>query len=192
MRDVFNLKIKNGKLTFRTPYHKALFNDFVKLNEGKKIKVSISDSVSSQLRKFFEGAIVPYFALQHFVVDPQNNQWCIMPYKEARECLKREFNPTFFRDITGKSVMEGKSTNELNKKEFVGFVERCLQYFDQNGYEVPISEEYNQWVDSIPDEEEYPQLSRLKELAYKKLLELNGYAPDERILSRSVADNEGF
>lgn len=177
MKKVFHIQgTADGQIKFKSDYHRGLFKDFLKQNPNIYLKITPNEEIPSQLRRFFEGGIVPFFALQHFVVDPNNKKWVTMNNDEARSCLKREFNPLFFRDLSGKVVQEGASTADMNKVEFQGFIERCMDYFLQNGYEFPNNEEFKAWRDSCPDiDEEYPPIARLKELAHKKLLELNGY-----------------
>lgn len=185
-KDVFIVQVESdGGLKFNSDYHRAMFKDFLKKNVGMRLKIVPDQQIPNNLRRYFEGGIVPFFALQHFVIDPQNKQWCTMSQREARECLKMEFNPTYFRDITGKTVKSAESTASLNKKEFQAFIDRCTDYFVQNGYEIPNNEEYKNWIDSLPDfDEEYPPVVRLRELATQKLLELNGYAPKQPLSPR--------
>lgn len=185
-KNVFIVVADKGGLKFNSDYHKAMFKDFLKHNDGIRLKITPDEQIANNVRRYFEGGIVPFFALQHFVVDPQNGKWCTMPLKEARECLKREFNPTYFRDLSGATVKQGESTASLNKKEFGGFIDRCTDYFEQNGYEIPNNEEYKNWIDSIPDFcEEYPPVVRLRDLANQRLLELNGYTPIKPIFDET-------
>ena len=173
-KNVFIVQADKGGLKFNSDYHKSLFKDFLKQNDGIRIKIIPDEQIPNNVRGYFEGGIVPFFALQHFVIDRDNKQWVTMDEREARECLKREFNPTYFRDLSGKTVKQGESTASLNKKEFVAFIDRCTEYFLQNGYEIPNNEEYKNWRYSCPDfDEEYPPVVRLRELAQKRLLELN-------------------
>lgn len=185
MKNVFIVQAQSdGGLKFNSDYHRAMFKDFLKKNVGMRLKIIPDEQIPNNVRRYFEGGIVPFFALQHFVIDPDNKQWCTMPLDEARECLKREFNPTYFRDLSGKIVKGGESTANLNKKEFVAFIDRVTDYFQQNGYEIPNNEEYKNWVDNLPDfDEEYPPVVRLRELAEKRLLELNNYVPTKSISS---------
>lgn len=166
----------DGGLKFKSEYHRALFKDFLKQNPNIYLKVTPNEDIPSHLRRFFEGGVAPFFALQHFVINQNTGKWEMMTREEARECLKREFNPLFFRDLSGKTVQQGGSTAVMSKVEFQNFIDRCLDYFLQNGYEFPNNEEFKDWRDSCPDiDEEFPPITRLQELADKKLLELNGY-----------------
>lgn len=183
MKNVFIVQGQSdGGLKFHSDSHRAMFKEFLKQNNGIRLKITPYEDISNNFRGFFEGGVVPFFALQHFVIDPDNKQWCSMSILEARECLKREFNPTYFRELSGQIVKQGDSTANLNKVEFNAFIERCFNYFEQNGYEFPNSEEYKKWRDSCPDiDEEYPPIIRLRDLANEKLLELNGYATTKSI-----------
>lgn len=169
----------DGTLKFKSEYHRGLFKDFLKQNPNINLKITPNQEIPSHYRRFFEGGVVPFFALQHFVIDPNTGKWVMMSNEEARECLKREFNPMFFRDLSGKVVQQGASTATMTKSEFQGLIERCLNYFLENGYEFPDNEEFKRWRDSCPEiDEEYPPIVRLKEVAEKKLSHLNGYAPE--------------
>lgn len=177
MQKVFHVQgSPDGGLKFKSDYHRALFKDFLKANPNIYLKITPNEEIPSHFRRFFEGGIVPFFALQHFVIDPDNGKWGMMSNEEARECLKREFNPMFFRDLAGKVVQQGGATATMTKKEFQAFIERCIDYMLSNGYTVPDNEEFKRWRDSCPEiDEEYPPVQRLKDLANKKLVELNGY-----------------
>lgn len=185
-KNVFIVQVDNGGLKFNSDYHKAMFKEYLKANNGMRLKITPDEQIPNNMRGYFEGGIVPFFALQHFVIDKDNGKWCTMPLREARECLKREFNPTYFRDLSGETVKQGETTASLNKKEFGSFIERCTDYFQQNGYEIPDNEEYKRWRDSAPEiNEEYPPVARLRDLANQRLLELNGFVPIKPIFDET-------
>jgi hypothetical protein len=173
MKNVFNVQVKNGGIQFSSDYHKGMWDKFLKENDGMRLKITPDEQIATQVRRFFEGAVVPYFALQHFV-QGRNGRWTVMDAEMARACLKEEFLPYYYYDIHGKLVQGSKSTADCNKEEFRQFLDRILDWFMQNGYEFPEPEPYKQWVDSqLEINVLYPPLQRLKDVAIKKLAELN-------------------
>lgn len=136
--------------------------------------LSVDEPTSTQLRRFYEGAVCPYFAYQHLLVDEKRQCWRRMGFPEAREALKLEFNPIYIKSIKGSRETVGGTTTAFNKEEFREYVEKILSWFEQNGYEKPDSEEYKKWVSSAPMlGEVYPPLERIIKISDKKLVELN-------------------
>jgi hypothetical protein len=146
-----------------TPYNQARFNEALKLHPNKRWKLTLDEDITDNMRKFFEGAVVPFFALQHSI------NGMPMSIETAREALKLEFNPAYVKNIKGESTVVPGSTAKLNKEKFREFVEHCIEYMERNGYEVPDSEQYVAWRDSSPSVGEvYPPLKRLLELYNKQ------------------------
>lgn len=169
-KDVFHAQSKNGKLYFGTEYNKNRFSVFLKENDGVRIKIIPNTDISYNKRKFFEGAIVPFFALQHLVRDKEGNPK-IMSYEEARNCLKLWFNPEYARTQDGEVVEIAGSSKKLNNKEFTErLIEQPLTYMRENGFLLPNEDDYKQWRDSAPAVKEvYPPIARLLAEAKEKV-----------------------
>jgi hypothetical protein len=132
---------KDGGLNFRSPYARSRFKQFATEHVGSEIKLRANDETSREMRGFFEGAVVPYFFYQHF-------DQGIQIYENedaAREALKLEFNPMWILDMKGQRIKSAGSTIELNKQEFREFVAKIIQWMEQQGYEIPDSEDYKRW-----------------------------------------------
>lgn len=155
MRKYIQAQSKNGKLVI---IHETAFRQFLEENEGKRMKISVDDDVTNNMRRFFEGAVVPFFALQNEIDGKK------VSFQDARETLKIEFNPKYVRKLDGTLEIIGASTTNLNKERFRAFLEKILEYMTENGYEVPDSDDYIKWRDSGPMVGEiYPPLKRLLE-----------------------------
>ena len=167
MKQSFNIQIK---YSIGYPYfilggteEKAkMYAQFARENDGKRAKLSIDDDISYDMRKYFEGAIVPYFFFQSEV--------SFKSIKEAREALKLEFGKKKYqRNIKGTIQILVISTSEYRKNDFVAFLERLQGYFMENGFEWPDSEDFKKWRDSSPMIGEiYPPLKRLVDIYNKK------------------------
>jgi len=122
--------------------------------QGKPVTIELDDRPSAEMRRFFEGAVVPYVFYQ------SGAAWS--DFRECREALKLEFLPSWARDLRGNRVKLARSTTELSKAGFQRFLEDVLRWMELQGMEVPDAEEYKRWRDSGPLEgETYPPLKRL-------------------------------
>lgn len=141
---------------------KALLHDWIRANPGRKIRIECQEPPSYSMRKFFEGAVVQYFFYQH-------NRGAFRDFRDSRESLKLEFNPTWIINAAGRRQMIGGSTAGKSKDWWVAFLDRIQDYFMQSGYEFPDSEEYKKWVRSAPLVDEiFPPLRRLIALYKRK------------------------
>lgn len=140
---------------------KAQLNDWLRSNPRKYVRIEPQEPPTYNVRKFFEGAVTPYFFYQH-------NPGIFRDFRDARESLKLEFNPVWIVNAKGDRQMIGGSTQGRSKEWWFTFLGRVQDYFMQNGYEFPDSEEYKKWVASAPLVDElFPPLERLVE-AYRK------------------------
>lgn len=156
----FQAQIKNGELDYYNEHNFGKFKTWAKKNEKVRIAITDDEPIGTQKRRFFEGAVVPYFAVQHFINGaPMSND-------EARKTLIYEFNIDFVIKLDGTKKRTAGSTTKFNDEGFRVFLERIENYFKQNGYEYPSSEEYKKWEATAPlIDEESPPLARLKKLA---------------------------
>lgn len=151
-------RILRGKIQFGSAF---VEQRFLAKNEGAYLIVQIDDEPTAEMRRFYEGAVVPYYFLQN----PQSG-W--KDFRECREALKLEHNFTFVKDRTGKSHKVSMSTS-VSKEKFKEFIGKCERDFMENGFEWPDPEAYKAWQDSAPGPgETYPPLEALKE-KYERL-----------------------
>ena len=149
-------------ITLGSGFSYARFHDWALKYQGKYLKLELDEPISGNKRRFFEGAVVPYFFYQHSI-------GVFEDFKDARECLKREFNPVFVKRFNGSIETQGGSTSGKSDKWFAAFLEKIQDRFMREGYEFPDSEDYKKWEDSAPDPGEiYPPLKRLVD-DYKKV-----------------------
>ena len=149
--------IGDKTLTFTSDLAKHKFFE----HKGKHAIIEIDDKPSSQMRRFFEGAVVPYVFYQHPAAGWET-------FRDAREALKAEFLPAYAKSLKGDRVKIARSTASLSKAKFRIFVETVLRWLEENEYEVPDSEDYKRWENSAPGPDEvYAPLQRIID-KYKK------------------------
>lgn len=150
--------VKDGEIEFGSPLAK---HRFLKLAEGHEIKLDILVKPTSEMRKYFEGCLVPAFYYMH-----PHSGW--KTFADAREVLKLEFSPGV-RELTdreGNQVKVAPSTTELPKRRFTTFVEAITDWMRESGVSEAVldSEEYKRWRDTNFEDPYYPPLQRLKDL----------------------------
>lgn len=166
------LKVLKGELN--THGQTAEYRDLMTQREGKYVEITPYDPYSKSIRRFFEGAVVDYFQLQHFQYSTKENKYVRVPRGYVRKMLKREFNGEYIPTLEGKFVREGKSTKDLGKDQFDAFIKRITHYMEANGMMLPYSDDYNAWIETSPTlKEVYPPLKELLEWSENKLKELN-------------------
>lgn len=151
------VKLSKGNITFTSLKAKAIF--FEK-NEGKDAIIEIDENPSSEIRRYFEGCIVPTVYYTH----PQSG-W--NDFRDAREALKLEFLPTRnIVPIRGVPQKVASSTTMLTKERFRAFIEAIARWLLENemcGAHDIDPQNYKTWQDSAPPAGEiYPPLARLK------------------------------
>ena len=129
--------------------------NFLTKNVGKYAFIEIDDIATGEKRRFFEGAVVPAVFYQL-----PNAGW--ENFKECREALKLEFLSRWTKTIGGERVRYPLSTTELSNVRFGEFIEKAINWMQEQQMEIPDPEEYKSWRDSAPSAGEvYPQLERL-------------------------------
>jgi len=164
--------IKKGSFTFGSPASQERAKKWLRSHEGRKVRIEDELPISGQMRRFFEGAVVPYFAYQHFVPTPDGG-WRRMGFREARGALKLEFNPEYVTKLDGSRETVAGST-KMSKAKMEKMLERIAAWFHENGYDFPDSEDYKKWRDSAPAVGEvYPPLQVIIDMSEKRLHELS-------------------
>lgn len=131
--------------------------EYLKKYKGKDVKIAVDDKPTTEMRRYLEGAVIPYIFLQ------SDNAWT--NYEDCREAILLEFLPKWVIDMSGNRAKTRISTTELSKEKFKNLIEQLNNWMEQNGYEIPDSIEFNNWKNSAPIAgEEYPPLVRLKEI----------------------------
>lgn len=152
------IMVVDGEFEFGSPLAK---HRFLKAAEGKEVRLDIQEKPTSEMRKYFEGCLVPAFFYLH-----PNSGWT--SFADAREILKLEFSPgtRSVTKIDGSVARVAPSTTELSKTRFTSFVEAITGWMRESGVDETLldSEEYKRWRDTNFDEWVYPPLARLKAL----------------------------
>lgn len=154
----FHAQIGDHTLTFASQHAKVKLFE----HKGKNVIIEIDDKPNSKMRRFFEGAVVPYVFYQN-----QTAGW--EDFRDAREALKVEFLPSYSKSIRGDRIRLSQSTTTLSKGKFSKFLETVTRWMEENGYEVPDYIDYNKWKNSAPMAGSiYPPLKRLIETHSQK------------------------
>ena len=166
------LKVIKGK--FDTYGQTAQYNQLMQEREGLYVKIVPYDPHTNDQRRYLEGAVTEYFQLQHFVYSQKQGQYVRMPREYVRKMLKREFNGEYVPTLDGKFVREGKSTQGYSKKQLNAYIERIVDYMERNGMMIPLSEDFNAWLEtSPPPNAVYPPLKDLRIWSDGELKKLN-------------------
>lgn len=147
-------RIIQGELNFGTPITTHGVKEALKKNEGKEVKIVIMGRESGNMRRFFEGAVIPYLFYQH-----PHSGWD--NFKECREAIKNEFNPVYIKGFNGR-VTTAPGSTAMRKDKFNQFLEKIERYCMENGFEFPNSEDFREWDLKHPlIGDIYPPLKRL-------------------------------
>lgn len=153
--------VKDGEFHFSSPLTR---HRFFEQAEGKEVRLDIQEKLTSEMRKYFEGCLVPAFFYFHPAAGWET-------FADAREVMKLEFMPgvkTVRNPRTGETFKVAPSTAGMSKKRFTLFLEAISNWMVENGmpFEILDAEEYKRWRDENTAgtvEEIYPPLKRLKE-----------------------------
>jgi hypothetical protein len=109
----------DGGLDPGTDYNRSRFKDWLKKHAGLRVRIELDAPESRDLRRYFEGAIVPEVC--------QAQHWCNVESTDdliaCRELLKQEFNGRWVPALDGsktKVAMSSKGQKVL--REFVNRV----------------------------------------------------------------------
>jgi hypothetical protein len=150
--------VKGRKISFGSLVAQERFYDRA---EGKYIFLTLDDSPTAEMRRYFEGCIVPVTFYAH----PRSG-W--RDFAEAREAIKFEFLPhKRVTPVGGYGFFEAAtSTTELSKEEFKNFLEAVIRWLLENELVTELdidAEAYKQWRDSAPSPDEIYPLERGRE-----------------------------
>lgn len=156
-----SVKIGEDEVLFTSAAARAMF---FHRNKGKLAWLTIDDLPTTNIRRYFEGALVPAVFYQHYTKYADGNIGVWKDFKECREALKLEFLASYATSLDGERIRTSQSTANLTKRAFTAFVERISRWLEENEMEIPDPEEYKAWLNSAPPPGEiYPQLARLKD-----------------------------
>src|ERR1700749_576954 len=103
-----NAKVGNGEILFSSSLARSVF--FNK-HKGEDILIEIDKTPSKEIRKYFEGCLVPTVYYTHPFAGWHS-------FKDAREALKLEFLSEHIKDLRGRPQTVPRSTNELSRDAF--------------------------------------------------------------------------
>jgi hypothetical protein len=156
-------RVRNRQIEFNS---RIAQERFLAVAEGKNLLIQFDDKPSGQMRRYFEGAMVPAVYYQH-----PFSGW--ETFKDAREALKFEFLPSYTKNFKGERIRYARSTMTLSKQGFKRFLDMVTDWMLENGLEVPVPDEYKAWSDSAPGPGEiFPHVERMKK-RYDELREAN-------------------
>lgn len=154
----YEARVQNGLIVFKTDQVETIFFDQM---EGRPIIIQPDDATTAEMRRFFEGAVVPYVFYQH-----PHAGWDT--FKDCREALKLEFNTGFTRNIYGDVVSIPLST-VMSKGKFNRMLKNVENWCDESGYVYPSSQQYDEWLKLNPPKNAiFPPLVKLVINYYKQ------------------------
>lgn len=139
---VFIAQSKKGTLHLGE-YNAARLRDFLKKNEGIRIRIEPQTPESRQQRKFFEGAVIPLIVFYQEGMDHRDREHC----DQVREWLKIEFNAEMVV-VAGKTrIVAGSTKGKLQ----AGFLEKVIDWMTDQGYQTEFLNptKYENWRDTI-------------------------------------------
>ena len=137
----FTALAKDGKLSMNE-YTRNKFTKWLKENDGVRLKITADTPESKSLRGYLEGALIPLIAFYQEGHDHRSVVDCQL----IREWLRLEFNAKM-TVVSGVARKVGKSTK--GREELRAFVDKVVDWMEEQGYEIPNPDEYKVWRDSI-------------------------------------------
>lgn len=139
---IFKARAQKGHLNMGSEYNRARFADFLKKNDGIRLKIEAEMPESSKQRGFFEGAVLPMIAFYQEDLDHRN--W--KDIKKVHEWVKTEFTPEIVVINNVARKIAGTTKNRL--KELIEFV---LDWMNDQGYQIELlnPNDYKKWKDEI-------------------------------------------
>jgi len=143
---------------------------YLQKRAGSSVFIEIDRRTTAEKQGFLEGAIVPFFFYQHM-------RGVFRDFGDARYSLKKLFNVKKYINADGKTEIVADSMKLIydSNTKTQEYINKCQEYFMQNGYQFPDSEDYKKWLMGDPTREQiYPPLHRLIE-KYNKPLFINEF-----------------
>ncbi len=149
MKVLFAPRIKKGGFDFGSDYNAARFREYMRLNEGKQVKIeAYANPVSDEMRGYMFGAVLPFLRQ----ISP--DAWAGMNDDQIYEVLKKNFNYfEAYNPLTKRKERFGQSVMNTSCKNVkaMEFIERIGDWVMENyGQSLPDPEEYKQWRDGAP------------------------------------------
>lgn len=159
---------KGQKISFDKPMVRVYFAEWAKDNPNERIKIMPYKGISSSARGYFEGAVLPAYALWSENYDHENGDHLA----EIRNFLKTKFLSKKFIEPDGSVTVIPDSTTKLTGEEFRNdFLAKCQDYFMENYIPWPDAELYKKWRDEVMSD-------RPRDESYIDWLNLNGLNVD--------------
>lgn len=144
MRNKFIALIRNHKIGFLSSYNKALFNEWLKDNEGHKVEIKrVSSKVSDNRRGWYFGAIIPF--MKQLV-----GAWSNLSDEQVHEILKTEFNGFTIKDKYGndRKYPLPVANRDVDTEQFDNYILRISEWVRSNyELELPNPEEFKDLMD---------------------------------------------
>ena len=139
---VFFAQSKSGGIMM-SDYTRKLFNDFLKKNEGIRLKIESITPESTNQRRYFEGCLIPLITYFQEHLDHRNNEDC----KKVREWLMQEFlSETAIVNNTPRKVVK------TSKGQLKSLIEKTIDWLNEN-YAIPQEainpDDYKKWRDTL-------------------------------------------
>ena len=131
-----------GGLDVGSDYNRARFREWLKKHAGLRVRVELDEPESNDLRRYFEGAVVPEVCQHWEWCDPKSQDDLV----SCRELLKAEFNGRWLPTPSGSMRKVAMSTK--TQKVLRPFVNRVTDWMAEQGIPIPDPKLYKQWRDS--------------------------------------------
>ena len=144
----FLVKIDKGKLSFGSEFNKARFNEFLKDNEGRVLRIApTTPKVSEQMRGYYFGAVIP-------LIKQTIPEWKEISSDDLHEILKQEFNYFEVLSPIDKKVKRyGKSiaSSDSNSTKMMEYIHRIGDWLETNyNVTLPDAVEFKRYYESAP------------------------------------------
>lgn len=127
---------KKGKLDFGSNFNESRFNQFLKDNDGKEIRIT------KLTRKRTNSQNALYWKYLEIIEKETGNN-----ANDLHEYFRRALLSPKFVKVMGKDIKLPHSTTELNKVEFSDYMDKISA---ESGVPVLDTETYNKYYESAP------------------------------------------
>ena len=146
--NTFIATIKNKTLTWLSPSHGSMFIEFLKRNDGKKVRITLEkNKVSEELRGWYFASIIP-------TVRSAVPEWKNLTDDEMHNVLKKNFEYFDIFNVVTKRIERFARTvmsNESTTERAMAFIDKIREYFRDNyKMELPSPIEFKKRRDDAP------------------------------------------